>query len=343
MYQLPSNNIKSLKDFTLHTLELEINRYCNFNCKYCYIDKSDRKNLYTADYWNDVHNMLENINVADHLTIGFCTGELFTPYTLPELKNAIRQTRKITRYKDTEISYRFYSNGSYPEEIVNFLDGLDETYTMNISFDGFNGDRTPIHDSDLRLLAKSKHTDNMVIRVAVGDYNFDSVLIDLDRRYGFKNIEYYYLHDYPSGIYINPDRFERIVGYFKDKSSLYNIEKYLYRTNPVPACDIYRTLAIDMNGNIGVCGPSINPSMRLKCRIPLCKYNRIPALFKKFEEIQYNRNNGVCNTCSNQLCEECCSYIATCKVDKVKDREFQQCKLRHAEKRIYDKIFKGNK
>ena len=360
MYENTDLKINSLDDFLLDTLELEINNYCNMACEYCFLkggyNTNDTDKVFTR--WNELLDLLKNINISEDFTVGFSTGELFLDSRVNLVYNAIKKIDKIKRYKCIDISYRFFSNGTNYKNIIEVLELInDPKSTMSISYDGELSARhiKPGHLNEVRdnleELANTKYKDNIIIRYAIyGDVSdfFDTMkyLYDL----GYKHIEYYFV-DYWDGYkdkdFINTftEELYKVLNFFKDKESdFYNIWKYNNEKNPRPTCLAGTTLAINASGRMGVCSTSLNDKLGLdydSISIDMANYKDIPRLFNMFDkDYILDRTDIGCNKCTNQLCEDCCSYRSICANCNIESRKFQQCAIHNAELEVYNKIFK---
>lgn len=351
MYNCQKINIKSIKDFTLSTLELDVAQVCNMACAYCYL-RGNTNEPQKFDRWNDLYELLRNVKLADKLTIGLTTGELFLDETVEYIYNSVKKLNKINRFSDTEILYRLYSNGSNAKNIIDIFDYIGSNKTMiSISYDGANSTRVfkPNRDIDitkqLEILADSRYSDKIIIRYALHkniQNMFDT--FKFIHELGFKNIEYYTVNNYNryrDQDYIDEfvSQLEKTLDYF-DRSDfkIYNINKYKELKNPRRLCEYGSSLAIDLYGRLTMCPLSFGGDVIDETTIDLCDYKDLPNLYNKFqEEFIIDRSKLDCATCNNQLCEECCSYRS---IPNSENRLYQQCNLRHAELAVYDKLYK---
>ena len=133
--------INDISDFTLSTLELDVAQVCNMACAYCYL-RGNTNEPHKFDRWDDLYELLKNVKLADNLTIGLTTGELFLDETVEYIYNAVKKLNKINRFSDSEILYRLYSNGSNAKNIIDVFDYIGSNKTMiSISYDGINSSR----------------------------------------------------------------------------------------------------------------------------------------------------------------------------------------------------------
>lgn len=343
--------INDINDFTLSTLELDVAQVCNMACAYCYL-RGNTNEPKKFDRWDDLYELLRNVKLADKLTIGLTTGELFLDETVEYIYNAVKKLNKINRFSDSEILYRLYSNGSNAKNIIDVFDYIGSNKTMiSISYDGINSTRVfkPMKYTDiikqLEILADSRYSDKIIIRYALHE-NIQNMFdtFKFIHELGFKNIEYYTVNNYDMyRRYDYIDEFtaqlEKTLDYFKGSDfKIYNINKYLQFKNPRRLCEYGTSLAIDLYGRLTMCPLSFGGDVIDETTIDLSDYKDLPNLYKKFqEEFIIDRSSLDCATCNNQLCEECCSFKS---IPKSENRLYQQCELRHAELDVYERMFK---
>lgn len=351
MYNCNKLKINDINDFTLSTLELDVAQVCNMACAYCYL-RGNTNEPHKFDRWDDLYELLRNVKLADKLTIGLTTGELFLDETVEYIYNAVKKINKINRFSDSEILYRLYSNGSNAKNIIDVFDYIGSNKTMiSISYDGINSSRVfkPMKYTDiikqLEILADSRYSDKIIIRYALHEniqnmfYTFKFI-----HELGFKNIEYYTVNNYDMyRRYDYIDEFtaqlEKTLDYFNGSDfKIYNINKYLQFKNPRRLCEYGTSLAIDLYGKLTMCPLSFGGDVIDEVSVDLSDYKDLPSLYKKFqEEFIIDRSSLDCATCTNQLCEECCSFKS---IPKSENRLYQQCELRHAELDVYERMFK---
>jgi len=351
MYNCNKLKINDINDFTLSTLELDVAQVCNMACAYCYL-RGNTNEPHKFDRWDDLYELLRNVKLADNLTIGLTTGELFLDETVEYIYNAVKKLNKINRFSDSEILYRLYSNGSNAKNIIDVFDYIGSNKTMiSISYDGINSSRVfkPMKYTDiikqLEILADSRYSDKIIIRYALHE-NIQNMFdtFKFIHELGFKNTEYYTVNNYDMyRRYDYIDEFtaqlERTLDYFKGSDfKIYNINKYLQFKNPRRLCEYGSSLAIDLYGRLTMCPLSFGGDVIDETTIDLSDYKDLPKLYKKFqEEFIIDRSSLDCATCNNQLCEECCSFKS---IPKSENRLYQQCELRHAELDVYERMFK---
>ena len=351
MYNCNKLKINDISDFTLSTLELDIAQVCNMACVYCYL-RGNTNEPHKFDRWDDLYELLRNVKLADNLTIGLTTGELFLDETVEYIYNAVKKLNKINRFSDGEILYRLYSNGSNAKNIIDVFDYIGSNKTMiSISYDGINSTRVfkPMKYTDiieqLEILADSRYSDKIIIRYALHE-NIQNMFdtFKFIHELGFKNIEYYTVNNYDKyRRYDYIDEFtaqlEKTLDYFNGSDfKIYNINKYLQFKNPRRLCEYGISLAIDLYGRLTMCPLSFGGDVIDETTIDLSDYKDLPNLYKKFqEEFIIDRSSLDCATCNNQLCEECCSFKS---IPKSENRLYQQCELRHAELDVYERMFK---
>ena len=351
MYNCNKLKINDISDFTLSTLELDVAQVCNMACAYCYL-RGNTNEPHKFDRWDDLYELLRNIKLADKLTIGLTTGELFLDETVEYIYNAVKKLNKINRFSDSEILYRLYSNGSNAKNIIDVFDYIGSNKTMiSISYDGINSSRVfkPMKYTDiikqLEILADSRYSDKIIIRYALHE-NIQNMFdtFKFIHELGFKNIEYYTVNNYDRyRRYDYIDEFtaqlEKTLDYFKGSDfKIYNVNKYLQFKNPRRLCEYGTSLAIDLYGRLTMCPLSFGGDVIDETTIDLSDYKDLPKLYKKFqEEFIIDRSSLDCTTCTNQLCEECCSFKS---IPKSENRLYQQCELRHAELDVYERMFK---
>jgi hypothetical protein len=222
---------------------------------------------------------------------------------------------------------------------------------ISISYDGKDSTRVfkPNRDTDitkqLEILADSRYSDKIIIRYALHkniQNMFDT--FKFIHELGFKNIEYYTVNNYDR--YRDQDYIDEFVGqlektldYFDGSDfKIYNINKYKELKTPRRLCEYGSSLAIDLYGRLTMCPLSFGGDVIDETTIDLCDYKDLPNLYNKFqEEFIIDRSKLDCATCNNQLCEECCSFRS---IPNGENRLYQQCKLRHAELTVYDKLYK---
>lgn len=351
MYNCNKLKINDINDFTLSTLELDVAQVCNMACAYCYL-RGNTNEPHKFDRWDDLYELLRNIKLADKLTIGLTTGELFLDETVKYIYNAVKKLNKINRFSDSEILYRLYSNGSNAKNIIDVFDYIGSNKTMiSISYDGINSSRVfkPMKYTDiikkLEILADSRYSDKIIIRYALHE-NIQNMFdtFKFIHELGFKNIEYYTVNNYDKyRRYDYIDEFtaqlEKTLDYFNGSDfKIYNINKYLQFKNPRRLCEYGTSLAIDLYGRLTMCPLSFGGDVIDEVSIDLSDYKDLPKLYEKFqEEFIIDRSSLDCATCNNQLCEECCSFKS---IPKSENRLYQQCELRHAELDVYERMFK---
>ena len=98
MYTIPKKTINTLDDFTLSNLELILNKDCNMACSYCFL-YGDTNSGERFSRWDDLLEMLKNINISETLSVGLDSGELFTPDRLPLVMKATRVLKKLLGIK----------------------------------------------------------------------------------------------------------------------------------------------------------------------------------------------------------------------------------------------------
>lgn len=351
MYNCNKLKINDISDFTLSTLELDVAQVCNMACAYCYL-RGNTNEPHKFDHWDDLYDLLKNVKLADNLTIGLTTGELFLDETVEYIYNAVKKLNKINRFSDSEILYRLYSNGSNAKNIIDVFDYIGSNKTMiSISYDGINSSRVfkPMKYTDiikqLEILADSRYSNKIIIRYALHE-NIQNMFdtFKFIHELGFKNIEYYTVNNYDMyRRYDYIDEFtaqlEKTLDYFNGSDfKIYNINKYLQYKNPRRLCEYGTSLAIDLYGKLTMCPLSFGGDVIDEVSIDLSDYKDLPRLYKKFqEEFIIDRSSLDCATCNNQLCEECCSFKS---IPKSENRLYQQCELRHAELDVYERMFK---
>ncbi len=351
MYNCNKLKINDISDFTLSTLELDVAQVCNMACAYCYL-RGNTNEPHKFNRWDDLYELLKNVKLADKLTIGLTTGELFLDETVEYIYNAVKKLNKINRFSDSEILYRLYSNGSNAKNIIDVFDYIGSNKTMiSISYDGINSTRVfkPMKYTDiikqLEILADSRYSDKIIIRYALHE-NIQNMFdtFKFIHELGFKNIEYYTVNNYDMyRRYDYIDEFtaqlERTLDYFNGSDfKIYNINKYLELKNPRRLCEYGTSLAIDLYGRLTMCPLSFGGDVIDEVSVDLSDYKDLPKLYEKFqEEFIIDRSSLDCATCNNQLCEECCSFKS---IPKSENRLYQQCELRHAELDVYERMFK---
>ena len=330
MYTIPKKTINTLDDFTLSNLELILSKDCNMACSYCFL-YGDTNSGERFSRWDDLLEMLKNINISDKLTIGLNSGELFTVDRLPLVMKAMRVLKRITRYKDTTIDWRLYSNGTNFDALKSFLITTQgENRTVSISYDGENSyrrlkDNTP---SNTEKVYNMKETFETL-------YNL-----------GYKNIEYYFIRNYNSyTIPLVVDTFRKslteTLEYIKTTDiDLYNIHDYYNKQDPSVICNYGEMLAVTPDGKISTCCAIYEGIYTDNVEADLLEYNRIPEIYNNFEAgYIYDRSKDECAVCTNQMCRECCSYKAIGRDRHFNKRHHQQCHIRHAELAVYNTIF----
>ena len=351
MYNCQKINIKSIEDFTLTTLELDVAQVCNMACAYCYL-RGKTNEPQKFDRWDDLFELLRNVKLADQLTIGLTTGELFLDDSVEYIYNAIKKLNKISRFSDTELIYRLYSNGSHAQNVIDVFDYIGSNKNMiSISYDGLNSTRVFKQNrekdivKELEIFANSTHSNKAIIRYALHK-NIPNMFetFKFIHELGFKNIEYYTIDNfelYRDDDYISTftTQLEKTLDYFEGSDfKIYNKTKYLNYKSPKRVCKYGSSLAIDLYGRLTMCPLSFGGDVIDETTIDLCDYKDLPNLYNKFqEEFIIDRSKLDCATCNNQLCEECCSFRS---IPNSENRLYQQCRLRHAELAVYDKLYK---
>ena len=335
-----------LDSFELKFIELEINSVCNISCSYCFRNMNEPDMLSKFTRWDDLLDMLKDMNISSNFLVGLSTGELFIDSEVDLVYTAIKKINRIKRFKEVDISYRIYSNGTNPKNILEFMDNIsqDTNITLSISYDGENGNRR--YPSDINMpknlidIASSKYAKDIIVRTAIYDYDFDRVLIWL-YNIGFRNLEYYVLLD--DSIYRDEKFLSRfrtrminVITFFKDKEVLYNINKFYNRTNATSQCDSYG-LCIKKNGYITICQHLAKyGNLSYDMTDIADKYKDLFIEFKNSYED--DRSTWRCKTCRNVLCEDCCSMRAISGDENAESRKYQQCRLRDIEMEVYESI-----
>ena len=353
MYTIPKKTINTLDDFTLSDLELILNKDCNMACSYCFLH-GDTNSGKRFSRWDDLLEMLKNINISDKLTIGLNSGELFTHDRLPLVMKAMRVLNRITRYKDTTIDWRLYSNGTDFEMLESFLIATqNEQRTISISYDGEDSyrrlkDNMPSNTLDtLEKLSVAGFADDIIIRYAITEkvYNMKETFETL-YKLGYKNIEYYFIRDYNSyTIPLVVDTFRKslteTLKFIKTTDiDIYNLHDYYSNQEPTVICNYGEMLVVTPDGKISTCCAIYEGIYADAIEVDLLEYNRIPEIYNCFvSEYIYDRSKDECAVCTNQMCKECCSYKAIGRDKYYNKRHHQQCHIRHAELAVYKSIF----
>lgn len=353
MYTIPKKTINTLDDFTLSNLELILNKDCNMACSYCFL-YGDTNSGERFSRWDDLLEMLKNINISDKLTVGLNSGELFTTDRLPLVMKAMRVLKRITRYKDTTIDWRLYSNGTNFEIIRDFLIATQgENRTISISYDGEDSYRKlkgnkPSNTLDtLKRLSESGFADDIIIRYAITEkvHNMKETF-DALYKLGYKNMEYYFIRNYNSyTIPLVVDTFRKsltdTLNYVKDTDiDLYNLQDYYSKQDPTVICNYGNMPIVSPSGRITTCCAVYEGIYKDDVEVDLLEYNRIPEIYNNFEtNYVYDRSKSECAVCANQMCKECCSYKAIGRDKYYNKRHHQQCHIRHTELAVYDSIF----
>lgn len=341
----------------INHITIQVGNLCNFNCKYCFYDKTKTDKLIIFNRYKELLNLLRNIPLDDRVIINLSGGE---PTLYKEnIYNIYKYINKLNRDLNTNFVFGIYTNGTnlgLINELIN--NKILSTDLCNISWDGLNYDKVRINkNSRINVndqLVKYKNTvvNNVLVRTAITsasiDCLYDSVKFLIDNNY--KKWEYYFLldnKDYNSESFLNNymHQLELILNYTKHIKDFdfFNINnfKYLFN-NPDKVVRIFckqlgKSLYINCNGVVSPCGLCADDCIyfdNYSFSEDISNINSIIEKYNKYLDLSKNIDYSHCMNCKNIQCAEC---KFTAKFRTSDNKENQQCKIRDAEYLILKK------
>ena len=175
----PPEQIKHI-DFWVHTTDS-----CNFNCPYCYIDKSNGKSITGENMDLFIAKLKQQVKERDlaEVSIRFSGGEPLLKFR--QVKEYVKKIKKNLAQTNCKLNIGFLTNLSLlNEEIYNFIK-QEDLYT-SVSLDGFGKyhDKTRFLASDkgsfeivnknINYLLESGHK-RIIIMSVLSDSNLDGL------------------------------------------------------------------------------------------------------------------------------------------------------------------------
>ena len=353
---------------------IRLSSYCNLDCKYCYQYSAakEKHNLF-KDY-NALNKFLIKLPLAENLKFFLSGGE--PSLYIDEVRKACKQIRKVMRYKDTNIHFSVYTNGTNLQGILDLMnEGLLDSFYCALSWDGLHTTKSRLvknkkytdefFNKNIELLGKQckKYREDINIRTAatrdtIGELA-DNYKYVLD--HGCTRWEYYIVNDesaFRDEEYLDliKDQLRKIYIMARDNNiadSLCNLENmlYMYFDEPddyikqrfITCRHLGNTLFVNPTGEIFPCALSDNITK---------VYDGI-----KFGDIYNGFNKDVmqsfCNDyntppscgmiykgkpCKTLHCFECAVTCKHCN-GSLNKKSFNQCELRHIEYDLFKEIF----
>lgn len=353
---------------------IRLSSYCNLDCKYCYQYSAakEKHNLF-KDY-NALNKFLIKLPLAENLKFFLSGGE--PSLYIDEVRKACKQIRKVMRYKDTNIHFSVYTNGTNLQGILDLMDeGLLDSFYCALSWDGLHTTKSRLvknkkytdefFNKNIELLGKQckKYREDINIRTAatrdtIGELA-DNYKYVLD--HGCTRWEYYIVNDESAFrdeeyLYLIKDQLRKIYIMARDNNiadSLCNLENmlYMYFDEPndyikqrfITCRHLGNTLFVNPTGEIFPCALSDNITK---------VYDGI-----KFGDIYNGFNKDVMQSfcddyntppscgmiyksepCKTLHCFECAVTCKHCN-GSLNKKSFNQCELRHIEYNLFKEIF----
>ena len=98
MYKSHLENV-DLDNFELKFIELEINSICNISCSYCFRNMNETDMLSKFTRWDDLLDLLKDMNISSNFLVGLSTGELFIDSEVDLVYTAIKKINRIKIFK----------------------------------------------------------------------------------------------------------------------------------------------------------------------------------------------------------------------------------------------------
>ncbi len=167
-------------DFWVHTTDA-----CNFNCPYCYIDKTTGKNMSNETLNKFIKKIIEVVKQRklSEVSLRFSGGEPFIRFH--EIKKAILNLKEGLKVLDCKTNFGFLTNLTLlNKEIMDFI--KQENLFTSISMDGYgeyhnnsrffnNGKGSfDIIDKNINTLLENGHK-RIIIMTVISDRNIDGL------------------------------------------------------------------------------------------------------------------------------------------------------------------------
>ncbi|GET34972.1 hypothetical protein PbJCM13498_38350 [Prolixibacter bellariivorans] len=181
-------------DFWVHTTDA-----CNFNCPYCYIDKTKNKSIrddVLEKFIQKIVTLVEKRNLAE-ISLRFSGGEPLLRFH--QVKEAILKIKSELKSRDCKTNIGFLTNLTLlNQEIVSFIQ--QENLYTSISLDGFGvfhdktrhfkNNRGSFHivDKNINTLLEAGHS-RIIIMTVISNRNLDG-LPELAHYLAKKNIPF---------------------------------------------------------------------------------------------------------------------------------------------------------
>ncbi|MGM0532006.1 MAG: radical SAM protein [Bacteroidota bacterium] len=175
----PPERIKHI-DFWVHTTDS-----CNFNCPYCYIDKSNDKSISEESMDLFIAKLKQEVNERDlaEVSIRFSGGEPMLKFR--QVKEYVKKIKKNLASTNCKLNIGFLTNLSLLNEDIYHFIKQEDLYT-SVSLDGFGQyhDRTRFFpnnkgsfetvDKNINYLLESGHK-RIIIMSVLSDHNLDGL------------------------------------------------------------------------------------------------------------------------------------------------------------------------
>lgn len=342
--------------------------YCNLDCAYCFEAYNQKEKHGIFNKARELRKFISTCNLNSDLTFKFTGGEV--SLCLPQLEECIKELRKVERDHDIKTHVAITTNGTNMDQIIDLIDRkVVDAYPSKVSWDGIysaSKSRKPKIRSDLytdnffndniKLLGKSKHGKNLLVRLAVSedtvDHLAESFQYALDC--GCTKLEYYYLFpDQYSTIYSKPEFISKVIVQLQKIAEIYKktpfdyenwnnliyteyIAKDKYKLRNIYCQHVGRMLYIDMMGRLYTCGVFSSDGWYKDNPIDI---GNIYTGFdlKKLEDFSngFGKFKPCTKTCDNYHCVRCPTIMYYAK-DKFGEKTmYELCKLITIEKQVF--------
>lgn len=330
-------------------VDINLFNICNMDCKYCFHKDARLKMDYSLQMHKYIIPILDKLNLNDFVMIDFVGGEVMILQDLLDL--CLHELKKYERHHNIKFTYRLTTNGTMPKDTIRYIEnGTFSPSNVVISYDGKDSDRSYLDINTLKPLLR--YADDISVHISLSDKSIPNLYATVKELsdFGFKNIEYYYLYD--NDKYENDDtilsfsnNLDMIMKSYKELGiTLYNfnyakIKKIIYDKTHIVckgmSCGKIRGCAILPDGTFSPCA-NMNRYMTGDSKYTYTKDSSIEDIDKGFEYIKnfYSESHCPSDKCGNYQCFECTLY------SKLHRSATQQCKMRTAERVIFEKYMK---
>lgn len=321
---------------------------CNMKCSYCFHRKPLRKRNNLNNFENEIIPILEKFTFDDEVVVDIVGGEVML--MIPKMYDVIRQFKKYERFCDTKFVYRITTNGTNASELVEMIDdGIYQPNMVTISYDGDNSGRGDINISS--LIPFLKYANEVNINLSLSDKTIDRLgdIVDQISKFGFRNIEYYYL--YQTKLYedeVRCDNFraqlDHIVKLHLDGDiNLYNFTSAMDKKKDYDRlghfkrglnCKGLNNLTILSDGTFSPCG-FMNEYMNPALVFTHTKDSSNEEIENSYNSIRrfYSKEHCDSANCKNYQCTGCMFYVST------HGSYTEQCKIRTVEREVFESYF----